>query len=120
MIDISSLPDHDFSGLEKDYKAKVLYRVTRMDWVDYQDTGSELLGVFLDHDTAREFVEQMLERSTNYIKSHPDYFDQDYDYYWDEDSNCDEGVSILGKTIDDAKEFCWDYAIEKTPLWYKA
>ena len=44
--------------------------------------------------------------------------DQDYEILWDQDSNCDDGFSIITYP-DYGDQWCFDYAIEKVPLWYK-
>lgn len=115
MIDISSLPEHDLSGLEG-FGAKVLYKVIRYEWLNYHDEGSGIAGVFLDHDTARAFVKAMAERE-EYIARGEQGFD-DLEIFWDRDSNCDDGFSII-IYMEDGDEFCFDYAIEQVPLWYK-
>ena len=115
MIDISSLPDHELIGYEG-FEAKVLYKVVRNLWVNHRDLGSGISGVFLDHETARSFVEAMAEREkrSTIEESHI----KDYEIFWDEESNCDDGFSII-HYVEDGDEYCTDYAIEKVPLWYK-
>lgn len=114
MIDISSLPEHELAGYEG-FEAKVLYKVIRNAWRNYRDLGSKVSGVFLDHETARSFVESMADREERSAKE--DEWVKEYTILWDRDSNCDDGFSIIYREEDD--EYCIDYAIEKVPLWYK-
>lgn len=115
MIDISSLPEHELTGLEG-FEAKELYKVVRNAWLNGQDLGSAVSGVFLDHETARYFVKAMAERDERIAND--DVEVQDYEILWDQDSNCDDGFSII-TYLDYGDEWCFDYAIEKVPLWYK-
>lgn len=114
MIDISALPEHELAGYEG-FEAKVLYKVIRNAWRNSWDLGSKVSGVFLDHETARSFVESMADREERGAKE--DEWVEEYTILWDRDSNCDDGFSIIYREED--AEYCIDYAIEKVPLWYK-
>lgn len=123
MIDISSLPEHELAGLDG-FEAKVLYKVVRNVWRNCRDLGSKVSGVFLDHKTARSFVESMADREERSAKE--DSWVKEYTILWDRDGNCDDGFSIIYKEEDQNDifktgdiEYCIDYAIEKVPLWYK-
>ena len=115
MIDISSLPEHELTGLEG-FEAKELYKVIRNVWFNYEDEGSKVSGVFLDHEAARSFVEAMAKREERAAEEEADIVD--HEIFWDQDSNCDDGFSIIDY-MDNGDEWCFDYAIEKVPLWYK-
>lgn len=115
MIDISSLPEHELTGLEG-FEAKELYKVVRYVWFNGQDLGSAISGVFLDHETARSFVKAMAEREERIANEEVDL--QDYEILWDQDNNCDDGFSII-TYLDYGYEWRFNYDIEKVPLWYK-
>ena len=118
MIDISSLPD--YTDITNGFVGKIVYKVISSEWTDFSYDGYNVAGIFLDHDSAREFVVGMVNNILNWIKSENyAYDDSSIDIFWDEDSNCDDGVSII-VTDRDEKEHCWDYAIEMAPLWYKS
>lgn len=115
MIDISSLPEHELTGLEG-FEAKELYKVIRFTWLNHRYLDYAVSGVFLDHETARSFTEAMAKREERIAEEEAGV--KDYKIFWDKDSNCDDGFSII-TYMDHGDEWCSDYAIEKVPLWYK-
>lgn len=115
MIDISSLPEYELTGLEG-FKAKELYKVLRIPLYNSRYIGSDISGVFLDHETARSFIKAMAEREIREAEEDPRV--KNYEMFWDQDSNCDDGFSIVGYQ-EDGNQYCINYAISRTPLWYK-
>lgn len=111
MIDISSLPEHEFTGLEG-FEAKELYKVVRNAWSNHVEAGSAVSGVFLDYETARSFIKAMADREERLAKEDNEVFD--YEIFWDQL----DGFNII-TYMEYGDELRFYYAIKKVPLWYK-
>lgn len=87
-------------------------------WINFRQDSSHVIGVFFDYDEAREFLKELIDNLTDRRKNGEVFVDYTLTTYWDEESNCDHGASIIYTPIEDgAKEICTDYAIEPVQLF---
>lgn len=87
-------------------------------YTNFRKDHSHILGIFFTFDEAYEFLKELIDSLTTSRKNDEAFVDYTLSTYWDEESNCDHGASIIYTPIvDGAKEICTDYAIESVPLY---
>ncbi len=87
------------------------------EWINYKAGDSRLLGVFFTYEDARRHLEEMIDKTTKEMKQNELLKGYSIITYWDSESNCDLGASIVCEPKNNSDTFCYDYAIEQTNLF---
>ena len=102
--------------MTKQFSKAWMIKVT--EWVNFRQHSSSVQGVFFTYSEAREHLKELIDNLTDRKKNGEVFVDYTLTTYWDEESNCDHGASIIYTPIEmGAKEICVDYAIEPVQLF---
>ena len=91
--------------------------ISSQEWDNFKAGDHTIVGAFFNYEDARRYLEEMINNTTKKMKNDKLLKGYSITTYWDNESNCDCGASIIYKTIDGNSEFCDDFSIEQVDLF---
>lgn len=87
------------------------------EWVNYKAGDSHVIGIFFTYEEARKHLEELIDKTTREMKENALLKGYSITTYWDDESNCDHGASIICEPEKNDEEYCYDIAIEQTEIF---
>lgn len=93
------------------------WMIMSREWINYKSSDSHVLGVFFTYEEARKDLEELIDRTTREMKEDKLLTGYSITTYWDDESNCDRGASIICESENGDSAYCYDIAIEQTEIF---
>jgi len=93
------------------------WQILNREWDNFKAGDCHTVGVFFSYEDARSYLEELIDNTTRKIKNDTLLKGYSITTYWDDESNCDLGASIIYRRENGDGEYCDDYSIEQVELF---